>query len=348
MIPLFKCELDYFHSSHLLQIYDGFEKLHKMGIIELSLKPCKGNSSIPILKVKVDNKYTVIYDTLDGLNWIKAPIEENLNYLKKSIKADFYFKRSYNSEVLKYAPENCKVFPLGLNVCFKADGKYPMNLDELYSNFKRSNYSITSYFQTYLFKSKDLECLPTPSKENKILFMTRLFDPNDVTLEHLREERETLNKNRIRYINACKKEFGNQFTGGLQKNAFAVENYKSLIIPDHLTNRKAFLNTVENTNICVTTTGLHNSIGWKFGEFVSASRAIVAETLKYDLPGGFESQKNYLNFDNEEQFFTSVHSLLNNKDQITEMMNANYKYYNNYLRPDKLVYNTLLKIHETI
>lgn len=73
----------YTPSRHLNQIYDGFEKLRKLGIIDISLKKTDVNETKPLLKVVLDNKYTVIYDTLDGMNWIDAPIEENLQYFKK-------------------------------------------------------------------------------------------------------------------------------------------------------------------------------------------------------------------------------------------------------------------------
>ena len=59
------------------------------------MKPTIGNPLKPILKVRINDKYDVIYDTLDGLNWIKASIENNLDYFKNNIKADFYFKRSF-------------------------------------------------------------------------------------------------------------------------------------------------------------------------------------------------------------------------------------------------------------
>ncbi len=94
------------------------------------------------------------------------------------------------------------------------------------------------------------------------------------------------------------------------------------------------------------TTGLHNSIGWKFGEYVAASRAILSEPLIYGLPGNFEHGKNYLPFNNEDELLHKTYSLLKNKDELLDMMNSNFHYYNNFLRPDKLVLNTLLKIYQ--
>ncbi len=113
-IPIL-CEIDYFPSVHLNHIYDGFKKLEKQGIVNLRINRIKTSYKKPILQVKVNKKYRVIYDTLDGLNWINSSPEENLKYFQNNLKADFYFKRSYNNVFEAHASVNCKTFPLGLN-----------------------------------------------------------------------------------------------------------------------------------------------------------------------------------------------------------------------------------------
>ncbi|WP_298555620.1 hypothetical protein [uncultured Algibacter sp.] len=346
MKPLFKCELNYFPSLHLSQIYDGFEKLKKLGIIDLSVKTFTGNANIPILKVVIDNKYTVIYDTLDGFNWIKGSVQENLQYFKDHMNVDYYFKRSYNKQILDYKPNNCKVYPLGLNIGIQPEGKFKKGLIENSKDFIKNNYIISKFYKKTFFYSKDFEFFPIPHKNTKILFITRLWDPNSETLNHLKTERELINKNRVRCINVCKKEFGKQFTGGLQKDFFSIKYSNDLIMPSSLTNRESFLKTIREHNICISTSGLHNSIGWKFGEYVAASRAIISEPLIYKPSGNFENTKNYLTFNNEDELMNQTHFLLKNKELLSDMMNRNYKYYNDYMRPDKLVLNTLLQIYE--
>lgn len=342
MKPLFKCDIYYSSSRHLNQIYDGFERLRKMGIVDISLKNIDGNEIHPFLKVIVNNKYTVIYDTNDGMNWINAPLEENLKYFKKNIKADFYFKRSYNKTLLDYAPNHCKVYPLGLYVNVTPDLKYKKNLKRTVKDI------IKKYSKKRSVGSDDLEFYPIPWKEDKILFLTRLWDPDEVSLEHLKEERALLNTNRINAIKACQKEFGKSFIGGLQHNNFSLKNAKDLIMPSSLTNKNTFISTIKHSNICISTSGLHDSIGAKFGEYVSASRAIISEPLKYEPPGDFEETKNYLVFNNKDEILAKIHYLLKERDAMADMMNHNFNYYNNYLRSDKLVLNTLLKIYNYI
>ncbi|MGZ4956221.1 MAG: hypothetical protein ACXV8Q_14030 [Methylobacter sp.] len=348
MKSLFKCELNYFSSPHLSQIYDGFEKLRKIGIIDIIIKPFHGDPTKPLLKVKINNKYTVIYDTLDGLNWVEGSIEDNLNYFNTNIQADFYFKRSYNQKVVDYAPKNCQIYPLGLNYSVK---QYIRHLKyEVIKDYLKDSYLFSKYFKvnSELFYSDSFEFYPILSKENKILFLTRLWDPDDVQFEHLKIEREAINKNRINCIRGCIKEFGTHFVGGLQQDSFSHKHCKELIMPFSLTNKKTYINAVKEYDICIATTGLHDSIGWKFGEYVAASRAIISEPLKYELPGGFENGRNYLIYNNEDEILKKIHFLLNNKDALFEIMNNNFHYYNNYLRSDMLVLNTLLKINQNI
>ena len=130
------------------------------------------------------------------------------------------------------------------------------------------------------------------------------------------------------------------------KIAFLFKRSKDLIAPFSLTKREAYLQVIKEHNICIATTGLHNSISWKFGEYVAASRAILSEPLIYELPGNFENSKNYLSFNNEDELLNGTYSLLKNKDELFDMMNNNFHYYNNFLRHYRLVFNTLISIYQ--
>ncbi|MDG5814146.1 hypothetical protein QA601_03585 [Chitinispirillales bacterium ANBcel5] len=341
----FECEVNYFPFSHLNQIYAGFDKLEKAGIVKLSVKSVSGKQTVPLLKVVVNNKYNVMYDTLDGLNWIEGSVEDNLNYFKNNITADFYFKRSFNQQLIDYAPENCSVFPLGFNYFMKADGKFSGNLQQKIKDQLRNNFLISKYFNKN-FCSGDFECYPIPSRKSKILFMARLWNPDEVSLDHLKDEREQINKNRIENIRACRKEFGDSFIGGLRHDEFSIRHAKDLLLPFSLTRKERFLKTIKECNICIATTGLHNSIGWKFGEYVAASRAIVSEPLKCQIPGDFSEGENYLEFKNNSELINNIRVLQKDKEKLFAMMNSNFRYYNHYLQPDIMILNTLLKVYQ--
>lgn len=95
-------------------------------------------------------------------------------------------------------------------------------------------------------------------------------------------------------------------------------------------------------NICIATTGLFGSIGWKFAEYVAGSRAIISEPLNYSIPGNFTNGVNYYDFLNKDDLLNNIQTLLSNKDIVKNMMYNNFLYYNQYVKPENLVLNTLL------
>jgi hypothetical protein len=101
----------------------------------------------------------------------------------------------------------------------------------------------------------------------------------------------------------------------------------------------------EHYYICIATNGLHDSIGRKFGEYVAASRAIVTEELRYQLPGIFSEGINHLEFSNSFDLIKNIQLLEKDRDFMYSMMKSNYNYYRSYLQPDLMVLNTLLKIY---
>lgn len=346
MKAFFNCELHYFKSPHLSQIYDGFYKLSKSGIINLTIKASKGDTTKPLLKVILDNKITIIYDTLDGLNWINDSVENNLLFFKNNYKCDFYFKRSYKESILKYAPKNCHLYPLGLNYNVYSNDNFSSSIKDITMDLIKKNPIFTYISNKRNFSSKYFEHYPVLNKKTKVLFLTRLWNPNDVELDHLKTERELINTNRISCIKACNKKFGSSFLGGIQRDSYSLKIAKELIMPDSITNKEKFIYNVKRHDICIATTGLHDSIGWKFGEYVAASRAIISEPLNYELPGNFDIYKNYFKYNNEDELMNLIETLLKDKDKLQEMMINNFHYYNNYLKPEVLVLNTLLKAYK--
>jgi len=343
----FNCELHFVNSPHLYQIYDGFKKLEKKKIINLSIKKNGnnyGSSKKPLLEVLFKNEYKIIYDTLDGLNWFNGPEKDNLEYFRDNFSADFYFKRSYCEEIQNYKPEGCKVFPLGLFYRLKPEEKLPSTFKQRIKYFLNEMPLLSGYLSEEKFSSDYFEHYPVPNKNLKILFLARLWSPKKVKQELFKEETYRINSNRIAFIRKCKKEFPERFLGGLQDNSYTREISKDLIMPKSITNKKNYLQAVKNHDICISTMGLFESIGGKFGEYVAASRAIVSEPLRYQVPGKFIAGENYLTFYDSDQLIENIYSLIEDRDLLSKMMINNYHYYNNYLRPDSLILNTLLKV----
>jgi hypothetical protein len=124
---------------------------------------------------------------------------------------------------------------------------------------------------------------------------------------------------------------------GFARSSHAVEHFPEHIVDDpRLTERRAFLNLVRSSSVCVTTKGLHNSNGWKLGEYVASSRPVVTESLHHVVPE-FLAGVNYLAFDDVTECVEAVGSLMDSRQRRAEMAEANRDYYLRRLRPDRLV-----------
>ncbi|TKK65015.1 hypothetical protein FC093_21160 [Ilyomonas limi] len=348
MKPLFDCTIEYLKSPHLQQLYTGFFELQKRGIAQLHFtQKNKSADATAITTVIINNKYKVIYDAIDGLSWIKGTEEENLLYFQKNFKADFYFKRSYSPKMLAYAPEGCTVLPLGFNYNMQPRAnllRFNNSLPEKIKYILKTGNLTKRFFGKSFFYAKDFEQAPLEAGQDKVLFITRLWNPDEAKSEPSRVHRQSINAMRVACIEMCRKKYGKQFTGGLIKDAFSAKHYPQLLLPDELTCKKGYLNTTKKHAICVATTGLHNSTGWKMAEYVAASKAIVSEPLHFELPGNFEKNTNYLEFTTVDELINKIDYLLQNKTALLQMMQNNHRYYHHYVKPDVLVLNTLNKI----
>ena len=350
MRKLFHCEIEYMPSPHLMQIYAGFFKLQQEGVIDLVLKPKKYiQRTIPVVQATINKKYKVVYDTQDGLIWINNSVEENLKFFQQNYPVDYYFKRSFHPQMEAYKPDGCKIFPLGFNYNIHPDENLLHLSETPYDKFKyfiKTNHQLKKIFNKRFYYAKDFEYYPIKNNRDKILFLTRVWNPEgeDVASNEDKEHREMINAQRVRYLDVCKKMYGERFTGGLWRDDFSAKYYSQYALPFNQTSKSTFIKRVKEHTICIATTGLYNSIGWKMGEYVAASRAIVSEPLLFQVPGNFKKDQNYFEFDSEEKLLQQIDLLLNNKDLLVQTMKNNYHYYNNYLKPDILVLNTLVTI----
>ncbi len=349
---MFKIEIPFYpYSHHLDQLYTGLELLKKQKIVDVKYNDkLQPYNRINIIKARVDDKYDVVYDLFDSTDWLLgASPEDNIAYYKEHLLSNIYFKRSYNKHFHDKISEFTHVVPFGFN--------YPVNIKHTVKHrIINAIKELVDYpifhryfnFNTHSISPEEFEQLPIPNNENKIIFLVRLWDPSGVTekieSKEISEEREEINITRVSCIKACKKEFGNLFLGGVQDISFSRKFCPELIVPRYLTNRRTYLKTMKTTNICVATTGLHGSTGWKFAEYIAASRAIVTEPLNFEVPGKFEVGKNYLQFYNEAELINNIVFLIDNPNEMKKMMFENYSYYNSFLRPDILVLNTLMQL----
>lgn len=311
---------------------------------EIDLQVVVWNSKTPrSLCTVLAGNVKLVFDVHDSSRFYTEDLEE----------CDYYFKRSYCPAIVAKSGFAHKIQRYGLNYHVVPDF-----INRFFINKEYRFYGIKGLFK-YLIKRIDFPCyfhfepavsaveqVPGRVAPGKILFMARVWDHEydadfEMTPEYS-EERLVLNEVRAGCIRGLRREFGNAFTGGLEHSAYAKKQFRDCLtnIPA-MTSKKNYLELVKDHAICVSTVGLNQSIGWKFGEYVALSRAILSEELAFQIPGGFCVNENYLEFTSVDQCVEQAVRLMENPALVAEMMQQNHEYYRKNLRPDALVRNCL-------
>jgi hypothetical protein len=341
-------------SAHLNQVFTGFGALSQRGWVRLRIQKepefAPGVWAPPFLKVIVNGREKVFYDLLDADHFS----DEGLAW------CDFYFKRSYNPEKITGQPWAHKVYPYGL--FYRVFGPHDFAMRRAFWSLIsiRSRKQIRNVYDQVIESStllsrirsanlgrvfatqEQFEAFPTRQEPPRILFLTRMWKPERAPNRSLLEERETINHMRAECIRRLRKEFGSQFTGGVKLSEYARKHFPDVVIEDPKINRRDnYLRLMRGSSICLTGMGLQGSNGGKLAEYTAGARAIVTEKLRYAVPGNFRQETNYLEFTSVDTCVQAVQRLVADGDFRYQMMQNNYNYYHNSLRPDKLIWNTL-------
>lgn len=346
--------------THTHQIFCGLNILHKTGIIELHyvappkwLARRRTRQAVHLAVEWQGGVANHFYDLNDS---------SELAHVQALDYCDFYHKRSFNSLDYMDLGKSHKILPFGLNYQMSVGsfsdylkrvmGDWVFHPYNLFARQQRPHVdTILKYSRDLMFannKNKELIShdqlcsYPFFPKEKRVLFQCRLWDPMYFP-ESARDSINNLNLVRIDAVRALKKELGQNFFGGLQNNAYSKSVAGDLIV-SHSTNRSKYLDLVKKSAVVVTTNGISSSIGWKMGEFVALSKAIVCEPLVHSVPGDFQNGKNYLSYGTSDQCVENCVKLMDNSEQAVKIMENNYSYYNRYLRPDILMLNSILAV----
>jgi hypothetical protein len=355
------CRLLYHSTSpHLQQLYTGFALLHRSGFIRLTQQPRRTpiryeNEATHLtdaghahLDAVLDPGVRLHFDTHDSKEIARGELDD----------CDFYFKRSYlQAEVAALPPgQRPKVLPLGLNYRVLPDGidlfalRRSLSLEglsrALLSGAKQALDSRNRFgFQPRLSR---MESTPDYGAPPNVLFLVAAYDPYDDPRRSPEkiEDRIWINETRARCIRLLKESLGSRFLGGFSRSRFTLEHYAELVVPPQMTSQENYVRTLRGYPICVASTGLHGSIGWKLAEYVAFSKAILSEQLVYEVPGGFARGTNYLEFTSPEECLGAAVRLIEDVQLRQRIMRNNAAYYLQSLQPAALLKNALTKALE--
>lgn len=329
---------------HLSQALTGFYMLFGrcFCIIEDHSEDFRYPYHTAMLDVEYKGK-RIIYDMLDGY---QSP--EAIRYYLE--QCDYYFKRSYSEEKNKCLGLAClqKMHPYGFNYHVSCrnhplDKSYIKERLKAVLRLQNDQYNNKStYYNSGLFEEE-----PQYKTDGiKVLFQTRLWEPDKTYPDKVNEERATINQMRINILRELRETREIEFVGGLSDSEYEKRVASDLIMPNELTYRKNYIQILHTSDICIGSMGLHESIGWKTGEYIAAAKAIVNEKLHYQVPGNFNAGENYMEYRTVEECIRAVKDLATAPEKLFQMKKQNQIYYKRYLRPDILIRNTLQIVDE--
>lgn len=351
-------------NTHISQILAGYKLLENKKLLKIQ-------KTVPYASFRADGNYEhnsiveveicgkkIAYDMADGYQSIhrKDRFDAQLENL------DFYFKRSYNSAFHKQMSNKHKVKSLGLNYLCSCVGNP-------YDKFYFKDRSLVE-FKNFLIHSKNknsnkydytiFESNNVKYDEYCLLFLTRLWDSSSISAESIlktypyfsaeeaKQEAEkwkssldSATQNRIAYIRELKDHFGDRIIAGVSNDDFSRRVCPEFIVDPSVTQRNNYISMIKKNYICITSEGLHHSIGWKFAEYVAAGKAIVTEPLFYEVPYGFYEGTNYLTYTDVSSCIESCEKFLRDIDSVHAMEKRNREYYENHVRPDSLILDSL-------
>lgn len=320
---------------HVTQVLSGFYDLGLGENYSVTFKNMLNTpspySDMSVVRVLYQGK-VLIYDLLDG--YIGT---DRMTDLLKG--CDLYFKRSFSDEKNAALPDElrAKMHPLGFNYHLTYKG-CPLN-DSLP---KRLVKMLTGRECMNAFTKEKFEGKASAVKDKpRILFLTRLWDPEECVTDAGKQERIRINSDRIAIIRALRKRYGDRAITGLSDTPLSRKTAPELIMDGRYTKRKNYLRLLHESDICIASTGLHGSIGWKTGEYVAAAKAIVTEPFIYKVTGNFAAGENYLEYTSPDTCLEAVQLLCDSPELLYGMKKKNEEYYASFLSPDALTENTL-------
>lgn len=332
-------------SNHAAQIYLGLALLESAGETRIEWRPeqhpaltgtelrHRDRTVVHGVAVTVVDGPLVWFDTRDHAEWHRDVAQ----------LVDLYAKRSFVPPAVLGAAGS--LVPLGLNMPF---GINRPTVSDLARELQRRRTQRRTHGAIHRLAPRDLGArAPRPDAEPSVVFLARLWDPDDPEVAGQHEvqlDRRRINEMRAQCVRQLRAAFGPRCVSGVARSEFALRHFGDVVVADErMTKRARFQRTLDRHPIAVATAGLHGSNGWKLAEYVSTSKAIVAERTDRLIPGGFGPDTNYLEFDDADGCVAAVERLLIDRATRVALMEANWDHWNQWLRPDRLVKRVLAR-----
>lgn len=342
------------YSPWLRQVLSGFYDLQSLSEahVHAHLVPHTRLPQNMLLAVRRDG-YRVIYDLNDGYNFLEGQSDPNRFFEDILAKVDVYFKATCIPERHRDLRGGHKIRPLGPISTFLGStsnpfdvGLVPLAPKTIARNLLGVSDSLSRFTRT---NNRHLWPRQYERSENAIrrptaVYFTRLFDLNapEIETDAVRQERADLNAFRCALVRCGRVELGPRFVGGLIPSETARRTAPDCVShASEAHSRWSYLTTMRDSTVGIATSALHSCASGKLVEYIAASRAVVSQRLRIEMPGDFEVSRNYLAADSPEECIEAAARILDDGNLAYRLMRDNREYYTSYLKPAAMVRRTL-------
>lgn len=347
---------------HVSQIYAGLYGLQADNKVKISFS--SNLSKIPRDLLFLENSNRLLWTEVKNLETgqplkVCFDLRDTGDILTETLQdSNVYLKRSYSHEwITKNKIEQCqrrKILPYGLYYPCRSKHQMASHMGKITTlkhliNYQTANKQflcgLRSGFRKVSFErmmlSTQIETGSEVPAEDLILFQTRVYDPKKFEYEYIEYLNvEELNLTRVETIRKLKNKFGSRFIGGLKKTDFSEREYPDCITPFG-TNKSEYVKLLKKCLVTVTNSGLVGSNGAKLAEYIAASRCVVTEPLRYELPTPLEEEKNVMTFRSPEECVSACERILQDPGLANTMRRKNERYYNDQAKPSALILRCL-------
>ncbi|MCD0471101.1 glycosyltransferase [Flavobacterium sp. JAS] len=286
------------------------------------------------------NKYKIFFDYSDNIVFIDNPKQY-----------DFYFKRSF-----MFTDQYENVHPLNfqVNFSFKTINILPkFHFKDLLNTRNRVEViRAMDYFNLFTnlsHNAMDIRSFPKDGLDNngKIIFHTRLWNPDNHSDFEEKSRRENQNEFRIEACRIIKSNFKN-VSVGLFPDELSKKIAPDILLNLKSTSKKEYFKSLKHADIGIADDGLKDTPGWKIGEYLLFGKAVITTPVKITL-NNFEEHLNYEKVENRNSYLElpeKIEYLLEGKRYL-KMGENNLKWSNAHLHPQNYI-KRIMNIIENI
>ena len=270
-------------------------------------------------------------------------------FLDNPKRYNFYFKRS-----LKIIQENSNIFPLNLQVNYSYKSlKLLTRLDLKVLSSKANRIEIIraldycNIFTNLSHNAIDVRKLPNETKDNdgKVIFFTRLWNPDNHIDVDEKERRKIQNEFRIESCRIIKKNFKNSAVG-LFPDSLSSKLAPDLLLDSKKTSSKEYFALLRQSNIGIADDGLKDTPGWKIGEYLLFGKAVITTPINIVVDNFYENT-NYEKVSDRSAYLElpeKIELLMKDKKYI-EIGQNNLYWSREYLHPKNYIKKLLCMVY---